>query len=211
MSMPEVWDLLDEPPAETPEAEKPKPQAKSEPAAEPEGEKPVLPAWAPEQLADLPPQIRASLLEAMQPLYEQYVMNAPDPLERSLGLTLVHTTWMEILEQFDQQRLDANLILLRTSGNREQQISQNLRLLAAKVRVGQFLGRFRQMRREWATWKEQDNAKQSMPKSRDARTSEYGQPGEDEWAALMRQLARHASDRSSPPPMSHKSEVFGKW
>lgn len=132
-----------------PSQRKKKPDQK--PTAEPTSFSGSMPPWAPDQqqLERLPPEIRQALSQTMQPLYEQYVLHAPDPLEQSVGITLVHLLWMELLEQFDLKNNNEKLLTLRLPGNREAYINQHLRVMAAKTRLGHFLMQFRRMRKQW--------------------------------------------------------------
>ena len=112
-----------------------------------------LPLWTPAglDLERVPEEVQLAAREIVQPVYEQFVVRATDGLEKSLGVTIAHLLWLEILEQFDMKReyvtIDA---VLGLPGNRHEAIAQHLRLVAAKVRVGYFLLRIRQLREQAA-------------------------------------------------------------
>jgi hypothetical protein len=115
---------------------------------------PKQPLWAPEgvDLNFVPIEIQQSINEIIKPIYEQFVVNAADGLERSLGLTLAHLLWLEVLDQFDLKReytrIDA---VLGIAPDRQQQIAQHLRLIDSKVRIGYFLLRLRELRQRLAS------------------------------------------------------------
>jgi hypothetical protein len=106
-----------------------------------------LPLWAPEgvDLQFVPAEVRQAVAELVQPLYDQFVIGAADGLEKSLGVSIAHLLWLEILEQFDLKReytqVDA---VLGLPGNRHEMIDRHLRLIDSKLRVGYFLVRIRE-------------------------------------------------------------------
>jgi len=100
---------------------------------------PAQPLWVPEgiDLSYVPVEVRQAVAEVIQPVYEQYVVGADDGLEKSLGLTLTHLLWLEVLEQFDLKREYTQVqAVLGITGNREQLMARHLRLIDSKVRVG---------------------------------------------------------------------------
>ncbi|MBN2580559.1 MAG: hypothetical protein JXB10_16360 [Pirellulales bacterium] len=116
---------------------------------------PKQPLWAPEgrDLDFVPIEIQQAADEIIKPIYEQFVVNAPEGLEKSLGLTLCHLLWLEVLDQFDLKReytrLDA---VLGLGKNRESIIAQHIRLIDSKVRIGYFLVRLRELRKRLAAY-----------------------------------------------------------
>jgi hypothetical protein len=108
---------------------------------------PNLPLWAPDDvdLNVVPQEVQQAVAELVQPLYNQFVIGAADALEKSIGVTISHLLWLEILEQFDIKReyikIDA---LLKIPGNRHDTIDRHLRLIDSKLRVGYFLVRIRE-------------------------------------------------------------------
>jgi hypothetical protein len=108
-----------------------------------------LPLWAPDgvDLKVVPLEVRQAITELIQPIYEQYVVNASDGMEKSLGITIVHLLWLEILEQFDikSEYLQIEAVL-HISHNRPEKIDRHLRLIDSKLRVGYFLLRIKELR-----------------------------------------------------------------
>ena len=60
-----------------------------------------LPPWLPvgDRWNDLPEAIRQAVPRILVPAYRQFVLDAPDELQRSIGLTLVHLLWLEVCDQ----------------------------------------------------------------------------------------------------------------
>jgi hypothetical protein len=111
------------------------------------------PLWAPEgvDLDFVPVEIQQSVNEIIKPVYEQFVVTAPDGLERSLGLTLCHLLWLEVLDQFDLKREYTKIdSVLAMEKDRGRIIDQHLRLIDSKVRIGYFLVRLRELRKRLA-------------------------------------------------------------
>jgi hypothetical protein len=111
------------------------------------------PLWSP-QGADLnlvPPEIRQAITELIQPLYEQYVLNAKDALEKSLGASMAHILWLEVLDQFDIRReyIQFDAVMDMTM-NRPAMIERHLRLLGSKLQMGYFLVRIKELRNRMA-------------------------------------------------------------
>lgn len=52
------------------------------------------PLWA-----KIPEDLRQAVLDVLVPAYRQLVVDAPTPLERSVGITLAHLMWLEMAEQ----------------------------------------------------------------------------------------------------------------
>jgi hypothetical protein len=115
------------------------------------------PLWSPDgvDLDVVPPEVKQAIEELVQPIYEQYVVNAADSLEKSLGASIAHLLWLEILDQFDIKReytkYDA---VLNASLNRPEMIERHLRLIGSKLQLGYFLIRLKELRKSFA---EQDN------------------------------------------------------
>ena len=116
---------------------------------EPATADPSLPFWMPdgETLQTLPAGGPQALAEIVQPVYRQHVLQAGDPLEKALGLTLVHVLWLEVLEQLERKRKFAEIEApLRLPGDNWDAITRDLHVLDAKVRLGKFLLRLEQYR-----------------------------------------------------------------
>ena len=109
---------------------------------------PNLPGWVPQgvDLALVPPEVRQAITELIEPVYRQFVLAATDALEKSLGVTVTHLLWLEVLDQFDMKRQIRDDMVLRSKGNRHDAIAQHLRVIDAKVRVGYFLVRLQEFR-----------------------------------------------------------------
>ena len=123
-------------------------QTVSEPSALASRE-PGRPLWMPdgEDLELLPPEVRQAAAEIVQPAYDELVLQAGTGMERSLGALVVHLLWLEILDQFDiKKEYDTYVLKLGLPGNRKHAIDQYLKLLDAKLRVGNFMIRLRELR-----------------------------------------------------------------
>jgi hypothetical protein len=106
------------------------------------------PLWAPEDadLSVVPPEVQQAITELIEPTYQEFVVEAADGLEKSIGISLTHLLWLELLEQFDMKRQYVQVdAVLNLPGNRHESIAQHLRLVESKVRVGYFLVRIREL------------------------------------------------------------------
>ena len=98
----------------------------------------------------VPKEVREAVAELIQPVYERLVLEVDDPLEKSLGVTVAHLLWLEVLQQFDMKREYVQFAaVLGLSENRGPMIEQHLRIIHSKVRVGYFLARLRELRQQW--------------------------------------------------------------
>ena len=98
----------------------------------------------------VPAEVRQAVVEVIQPIYERIVLAADDPLEKSLGVTIAHLLWLEVLQQFDLKREYVQYsAVLGLSENRSAMIEQHLRIIYSKVKVGYFLARIRELRQKW--------------------------------------------------------------
>jgi len=107
-----------------------------------------IPLWAPDgvDLEVVPPEIKQAIAELVQPIYEQFVVNASDALEKSIGITISHLLWLEILEQLDIKREYIQIeAVLNISHNRPEMIERHLRLIDSKLRIGYFLLRIKEL------------------------------------------------------------------
>jgi len=117
-----------------------------------------VPIWAPDgvDLKVVPPEIRQAIAQLIQPIYEQFVVNASDGLEKSLGITITHLLWLEILEQLDIKREYVQIeAVLHITHNRPEMIDRHLRLLDSKLRFGYFLLRIKELQQRLAAVKTQ--------------------------------------------------------
>lgn len=109
----------------------------------------------------VPAEVRQALAEVVQPVYERIVLRVDDPLEKSLGVTIAHLLWLEVLQQFDLKREYVQYsAVLGLSENRSALIEQHLRIIYSKVKVGYFLARLRELRQ---TWQERSAGGPSVP------------------------------------------------
>ena len=107
------------------------------------------PLWVPEgvDLDFVPEEVRQAIGEVVQPVYERFVLGADDPLEMSLGVTIAHLLWLEVLQQFDLKREYTQITaVLKLSDDRSGVIEQHLRIIYSKVKVGYLLARLRELR-----------------------------------------------------------------
>jgi hypothetical protein len=117
-----------------------------------EGEKPqnlTRPYFLPEEIDfdTLPEAVRAALNSIVAPAYQNLVITAPNPLERSMGVSFVFLLTEEILTHFE---LGRQMALDRKPDdderrNRERELSQYLRLLSAKTSALHALLRLRKL------------------------------------------------------------------
>jgi hypothetical protein len=121
------------------------PSAKSASAA---ARDPNLPLWLPDDcdLERMPVEVRQAVAEIVQPAYAEMVQNAASGMEKSLGASIVHLLWLEILDQYDiKQDYTNNVLTLGLPSNRKDAITQYIRLIDAKLRVGNFMVRLREL------------------------------------------------------------------
>ncbi len=126
------------------------------------------PAWVPEDVDfhKVPEAVRRAVAEVIEPAYRQLVTEAEDPLERSVGVTMVHLMWLEILEQHEAKHEYLKTSILNLPQDRYDMIDQHLRTLHTKVKVGYFLTRLREMRRRSETPAEAQPAIEVAPPAR---------------------------------------------
>ena len=106
------------------------------------------PAWIPEDVDfhNMPEAVRQAVADIVEPAYRRLVAEAEDPLERSVGITIVHLMWLEILEQHEVMQEYLKMSILNLRQDRCHMIDHHLRTLHAKVKVGCFLSRLRELR-----------------------------------------------------------------
>lgn len=101
---------------------------------------PYEPLWLPPgvNFSRLPKSVQDGVREMIDPLYQEYVRNAPGLLERTTGLSLVNLAWLELL---DQAKLAASgsdphpdAVEYYHKG-----LDRHLRLINSKERVCKFL------------------------------------------------------------------------
>ncbi len=61
------------------------------------------PFWIPPNVRfdALAPQVQRAITEVVNAAYQELVLDAPSALARAVGLTLVHTLWLELLQQIE--------------------------------------------------------------------------------------------------------------
>jgi hypothetical protein len=109
------------------------------------------PLWVPEgvDLKYVPEEVRQAIAEVVEPVYERFVLGVDDPLEKSLGVTVAHLLWLEVLQQFDLKRQYTQVsAVLGLPEDREGVIDQHLRIIHSKVKVGYLLARLREFRQK---------------------------------------------------------------
>ena len=105
--------------------------------------------WVPEgaDLEVVPEAVQRAIGEVVQPVYERFVAEAEDPLEMTLGVTLAHLLWLEVLQQYDLKREYTEITaVLHLRDDRTSAIDQHLRIINSKVQVGYLLARLRELR-----------------------------------------------------------------
>jgi hypothetical protein len=108
------------------------------------------PVWAPDgvDLKFVPDEVRRAVADVVQPAYEQLVLDVDDPLEKTIGVTVSHLLWLEILQQADLKREYTKITaVLGLSDDHHAAIDQHLRIIDAKVKLGYLLARLRDQRR----------------------------------------------------------------
>lgn len=95
--------------------------------------------------------MQRAIADLIEPIYRQLVLDAPDALEKSIGISITHLLWLEIISQFDLKRDYTQVeAVLGISMNRDSMIAQQLRLIDSKVRAGYYLMRIHEFRRRLA-------------------------------------------------------------
>ncbi len=112
------------------------------------------PPWIPNDrdLDRIPDEVRLAVDQIVQPVYERFVVESSDPLEKSLGVTVTHLLWLEILQQANHKHKYTELTALlgtETEMDHHREIDQHLRIIESKVRVGYLLTHIRELRHRW--------------------------------------------------------------
>jgi hypothetical protein len=107
---------------------------------------PDIPHWLPasDRWGELPETIRDAIPRILAPAYRRFILDAPNELERSVGLTLVHLIWLELCGQVqlslaaaDPNCLDAIL------KDPDDMIDRHLRLATVKCQTTELLVKMR--------------------------------------------------------------------
>lgn len=105
------------------------------------------PFWAPRgaDLQHMRPEVKEALVEAIQPLYQQFVLDAPGGMERWIGRTMVHLAWLESLQQLDESDQYINIdSVLGLRADVADHLDRCMRLGISKVKMARFLVQLRQ-------------------------------------------------------------------
>ena len=106
------------------------------------------PYWLSEVMwEDLPKGLQAAIEGIVGPGYEDLVMAAPDAMERLAGVSVVHLTHLEILDQM-QLALESPAA---KPEDRRGMVESHVRLVGAKTRAMAFLHRLREARKRSAS------------------------------------------------------------
>ena len=101
---------------------------------------PPLPLWAERDVAfkKLSPDQQQTLRQIVCPLYQQFVLQPHDPLERSCGISVIHLIWSELLKQCALASLDYSRDDYSET-RRGQQFAELFQLLNAKCQLSTLL------------------------------------------------------------------------
>lgn len=97
----------------------------------------------------LPEELQAAIRGVIDPAYRRLVLGARDGLEKSVGVTVVHLLWLELLDQFDLADDLDGMLRPAVSEERRRSIERHLRVVGAKTKASQFLLRLHEFRRKW--------------------------------------------------------------
>jgi hypothetical protein len=115
------------------------PPTEKEPVASPG---PDVPYWIPndDRWKKLPKQLRDTVLQILAPAYRRFVLEAPGELDRSIGLTLVHLTWLEICDQIKMADASADPYSIEAIlKNPDDLLERHLRLATIKCHTAELL------------------------------------------------------------------------
>jgi hypothetical protein len=102
---------------------------------------PDVPYWIPNDDGwnKLPQQVREAVPIILAPAYRRFVLEAPGELERSIGLTLVHLTWLELRNQIELAVASDPNSFEAMLKNPEDMLDRHLRLATAKCQAAELL------------------------------------------------------------------------
>ena len=106
----------------------------------------ALPPWLPvgNRWKELPQAIRQAVPRVIAPAYRQFVLDAPDELQRSVGLSLVHLLWLEVCGQIHLAEIAADpTSLAAVLHNSEEMIDRHLNLVTTKSQTTELLVKLR--------------------------------------------------------------------
>jgi hypothetical protein len=104
--------------------------------------------WIPQgkALEEYPPEVRQAVAEILEPTYRELVLEAPTAMERSLGSSMVRLIWFEILDQHDFTSQESLGLPGEMGPDLDKAVNRCLKLIAAKLRISNFLFRLREQR-----------------------------------------------------------------
>lgn len=111
---------------------------------------PVRPYFVPEgvDFDSLPESARAAIAAILDPAYQELVLAAPEGLEKSVGMTIVHLVWREILDQLELGQQPGATGGFTKPADRQKLIERHLRLVGAKVKATSLMLRLQEFRRK---------------------------------------------------------------
>ncbi|MBE9551932.1 MAG: hypothetical protein IMF05_00580, partial [Proteobacteria bacterium] len=84
---------------------------------------------------DLSEELKTAIRAVIDPAYRQLVLEARDGLEKSIGVTIVHLLWIEILDQLDLAQSLDDTLQPEASDRRFKMIERHLRVVNAKSKA----------------------------------------------------------------------------
>jgi hypothetical protein len=95
----------------------------------------------------LPQGVRRAVGEVLAPAFQRLVVEAPDELERSAGITFVHLMWLEVCDQAAMSEIVGDRKAVYASVEEpEEAVARHLHLVAAKNSTGELLMKLRMVR-----------------------------------------------------------------
>lgn len=98
---------------------------------------------------DLSEELKTAIRAVIDPAYRQLVLEARDGLEKSIGVTIVHLLWIEILDQLDLAQSLDDTLQPEASDRRFKMIERHLRVVNAKSKASGFLLRLHTFQRKF--------------------------------------------------------------
>jgi len=105
--------------------------------------------------ADLPQEKQLALTEVIGPLYRQLVLEAPDALEQSAGLSLVHAAWLEVVGQCELGRVLVGANDFGQDGEAQGALGRHMRTVKMKDQLVKTFLQVRNFKKKWALIDEQ--------------------------------------------------------
>jgi len=111
--------------------------------------RPDQPPWLPTgpELRSVPPEVRQTIETLVEPFYRERVLNARNHIDRSVGFSMAHILWMEIVGQLQMREECPDVeAVLGFAPERRACVADQLRLIDTKIRAANFLARAREIR-----------------------------------------------------------------